>query len=50
MPFCAYLVIRRNADADGYLPTAINACRSIIRSLLLKSKIRAVTSPISVNG
>ena len=45
-----YFVILSNANGDGNLPTAINACRSIIRSLLLKSKMRTVTSPMSVCG
>ena len=44
------LVIRPSANADGYLAPAINACRSIIRSLLLKSRMRTVTSPMSVSG
>ncbi|MFQ4146274.1 hypothetical protein [Chlorogloeopsis sp. ULAP02] len=43
-------VIRRNADAEGYLSAAIKACRSTTRSSLLKFRIHAVTSPISVSG
>ena len=45
-----YLVMRCCAAADGYLPTSIKACRSRIRSSLLKSNIRVVTSPMSVSG
>jgi hypothetical protein len=43
------LIIRCRAGSDGYRLTSISASRSIIRSSLLKSKIRTVTSPISEN-
>ncbi|BAY01878.1 hypothetical protein NIES19_11140 [Anabaena cylindrica PCC 7122] len=45
-----YLLILPFADVGGYLPTSINNSLSMIRSSLLKSRIRVVTSPISVNG
>ena len=45
----AYLLMRDSADAVGYRPVAISTCRSRIRSLELKPKIRAITSPIPVS-